>query len=298
MGNLKQSRKGERHRAVPLMREVRHWRATGVEVREKANTDEIIVTGKPIVFNAPYSVTDALGTFTETMAPGVAREVLSRGADVRFLFDHEGLPLARSTSGTLSLRETSSALEFEARLDARQQLSNDLAIAISRGDVNQMSCAFFVGRDQWDTAEENRTVHSFRELHDVSAVTYPCSPSTSLEIVQRMALEVPVESSARLRRMYAGIRAGKALSAKDGQLLTAMLGQFDARDPVRSSGRVDSGGDLRRELERLERRPRSEGRASPRAGRLRSPSSGSGLKAEDLRRVLAERERKRREVVL
>jgi len=100
------SRRKERRRAVPLMPEVRHWRATGVEVRAGSDTDEIVITGRPIVFGASYPVPDALGTFSETMAPGVAADVLKRGADVRFLFNHDGLPLARTTAGTLSLDET------------------------------------------------------------------------------------------------------------------------------------------------------------------------------------------------
>jgi len=292
-----QSRKGERRRAVPLTTEVRHWRATGVEVRAAGDTDEITITGKPIVFNAPYPVTDALGKFTETMAPGVAAEVLSRGADVRFLFNHDGLPLARSTSKTLSLSETSTAVEFEARLDARQQLANDLAIAISRGDVTQMSCAFLVGRDSWDSREENRTIYSFRELRDVSAVTYPCSPSTSLEIAQRMALEIPVESHARLRRLYGQIRAGTPLSARDRELMASMMGLAEVRDPVRSSGGVRASDGLRQELARLERQRRSEGRprALPRSGPRRAPTARGLVKAEDLRATLADMDRQRRE---
>jgi len=274
------------------MPEIRHWRATGLEVRAQANTDEITVSGKPIVFNTPYPVTDAIGTFTERIAPGVASGVLSRGADVRFLVNHDGLPLARTISGTLDLTETSGALEFEARLDARQQIANDLAISLERGDVSQMSCGFIVARDQWDSTEENRTIYSFRELLDVSAVTYPASPTTSIQIAQRMALAMPVESRARLRRLYAELRAGKTLAPRDQQLLGEMLLPSEV-GPVHSSGRVDRGGDLRRELERLERGPRSEGRASARA---RRPSSGSATKALDLRRALAESERKRREL--
>jgi HK97 family phage prohead protease len=273
------SRKRERHRSVPLMPEVRHFKARGLEVREQADTDEIIITGQPIVYNAPYSVTDAFGTFRETMMPGVARDALSRGADVRFLVNHEGLALARSTSGTMTFRDTSGGLDFEARLDARQQMANDLAIAVARGDCSAMSCAFSVARDEWDDAMENRTVRSFAEFIDVSAVTYPCSPTTSLQVAQRMALEQPIESRARLRRLYVEMRAGRALTARDQQLVKGLLGQFEPGEAVRSSGRVRTGNDLRRELAQVERTPRS----------------ARATKAADLRRTLAELDRKRRE---
>src|SRR5579884_2454164 len=142
-------RKKERHRVVPLIPEVRHWAATGLEVRAATNTDEIVISGSPIMYDAPYVVADRFGEFEERMAPGVASKVL-HSADVRFLFNHDGLPLARSASGTLTLTDRPGSLDFEARLDARQQLANDLAIAIERGDVSQMSCGFIVARDEWD----------------------------------------------------------------------------------------------------------------------------------------------------
>ncbi|GAC1535673.1 MAG: hypothetical protein NVS3B1_30020 [Marmoricola sp.] len=216
-------RKKERRRALPLLPEVRHWTASGLEVRSASKTDEIVISGTPIVYDTPYTVTDMFGEFSERMAPGVAAETLARGADVRFLFNHDGLPLARSTSGTLSLEDSSTALTFTARLDARQQLANDLAVAIERGDVTQMSCGFCVASDEWDEGMENRTIFRFSELLDVSAVTYPASPTTSIQVARRMALEMPVESRARARRAVADLKAGKTLPADRVEALRSML---------------------------------------------------------------------------
>lgn len=208
-----------RHRAVPLLPEIRHWRADGLEVRSEAATDQILITGSPIVYNVPYAVRDLFGEFEETMLPGVAAKPLASGADVRFLFDHDGLPLARSTAGTLRLTDSPTALRMTASLDARQQIANDLAIAIERGDVSQMSCGFIVARDAWDEREEHREISELAELLDVSAVTYPASPSTELQIAHRMAMQVPVESRARIRRIYADLRAGKVLSQDNQEKL-------------------------------------------------------------------------------
>lgn len=218
----RERRRKERHRAVPLLPEVRHFRAEGLEVRSNAKTDEIVITGSPIVYERDYQVTDALGQFTERMAPGVATEVLPK-ADVRFLFNHDGLPLARTASGTMSLQDGDSELRFTASLDARQQLANDLAIAIQRGDVSQMSCGFIVAQDEWSEDWEDRTIHRFADLLDVSAVTYPASPTTSIEVAHRMALAAPVESRARIRKAYVDLRAGKVLSsANTDKLLNAV----------------------------------------------------------------------------
>ena len=269
-----------RHRAVALTPEVRHFSADRLEVRSSKSSNEIVITGQPIVYNRPYTVHDVFGSFQETMAPGVAREALTRGADVRFLVNHEGLALARSTSGTMTFQDGPDALSFEARLDARQHMANDLAIACERGDVTQMSCGFIVGRDSWDATEDNRTVRSFSEFLDVSAVTYPASPTTSLAVAKRMALEIPVEPRARARKLYTDLRAGKTLSqsnqdrvVKATEALHEVLGDagVDATELFAGVGawnaQVDAGESmrggtdaamLRLKLESIKRRRRTD----------------------------------------
>ena len=237
-------RRKPRHRAVPLLPEVRHFRAEGLEVRSNTKTDEILISGTPIVYERDYTVTDALGTFTERMAPGVAQDVLSK-ADVRFLFNHDGLPLARTTSGTMTLQDSDSELRFTAALDARQQLANDLAIAIERGDVSQMSCGFIVAQDEWSEDWEDRTIQRFADLLDVSAVTYPASPTTTIGIAQRMALAAPVESRARIRKAYVDLRAGKVLSSANQDKILGAVGTL--HDVLAGAGvdlsNIDSGRD-------------------------------------------------------
>ena len=95
-------RRKERHRAVPLHPEVRFFAPTGLEVRREtrsgAATDDIIITGAPIAYNAPYRVVDMFGEFEERMHPGCVDEILARGVDCRFLLNHEGMAMARTTS--------------------------------------------------------------------------------------------------------------------------------------------------------------------------------------------------------
>jgi hypothetical protein len=55
------------------------------------------VTGEPVIYQHPYLVADRHGEFTETMLPGVAPHLL-HSADCRFLVNHSGLPLARSSA--------------------------------------------------------------------------------------------------------------------------------------------------------------------------------------------------------
>lgn len=217
-GSMKQSNSAKKphHRSgLPVLAEFRHV-ASNLEVRtsvDDSSGDLVQITGAPIVYNAPYSVLDAYGEFEERMHPGVANDVLAKQADVRFLFDHTGLPLARTASGTLTLNDGTNELRFVANLDLRQQLANDLIIAIQRGDISQMSCGFVVGQDEWNSDYSKREVYRFQQLLDVSAVTYPASPTTSIEIAQRMMLGMPVESRARTRKIW---QISKEL--RDGQV--------------------------------------------------------------------------------
>ena len=282
-------RRKERRRAVPLMPEVRHWaiQPTSVEIRSGKNTDEAVITGSPIVYNADYSVFDMFGEFTERMATGVCSEVLKRGVDTRFLFNHDGLSLARTTSGTMTLQDGERSLDFEAHLDMRQQLSNDLVIAIERKDITQMSCGFIVARDEWDEAMEDRTVLSFADLLDVSAVTYPASPTTSIQIAQRMALEVPVESRARLRKFIVDERAGKVLS---GQNKTKVASAIEALHALYAAG----GGDLSEFLPDDEGESESNETALPQDGSRSEDGEPIRSSALTLRLQLEARARKRK----
>ncbi len=209
------------------------WRtfATQFERRAAQEGNDIVLSGFPIRYSAPYSVRDMLGSFRETMHRGVASSAMeSRTFDCRFLVNHEGMPLARSVSGTLVLEDTPRGLRSEAHLDGRQQSAVDLAIAVERGDVSQMSCGFVVatGGDEWrfgDDGVEERDVYSFDELFDVSAVTYPASPTTSIELAQRALARAGSESRERIRRLFligGSARSGGPLSQKDGEDLRAV----------------------------------------------------------------------------
>lgn len=236
-------KKRERHRKVPLLPEVRHFKATDLEVRSSARTDELILRGSPIVYDTPYTVIDAFGSYRETMRPGVAADALARQADVRFLFNHDGLPLARSTSGTLSVTDAGTELRFTACLDARQQLANDLYIAVERGDVSQMSVGFVVARDEWPD-DQTRVIHSFAEFLDISAVTYPASTQTSVQVAQRMAMAVPVESRARVRRALQDVAAGKQLSREKLAALRAIVPEAEVPSGRPARAPRSGGGDL------------------------------------------------------
>ena len=83
-----------------------------------------------------------------------ARELLLRrsptGLMCGCLIDHQGIPLARTKSGTLRLAEDSRGLHVSADLEPRSSIVNNLGHAMARGDLDQMSFAFHCTRDSWD----------------------------------------------------------------------------------------------------------------------------------------------------
>ena len=125
----------------------------------------------------------------ETIQHGAFRKTLRENADVAFLVNHGGMTLARTKSETLRLNEDKTGLRAVADLDRRVSLVNDLAIAAARGDIDEMSFAFRVVKDQWyDDAGElsdamDGTQRTITEINlqkgDVSAVNYGANPATS-----------------------------------------------------------------------------------------------------------------------
>lgn len=127
--------------------------------------------------------------FYEVIAPGAFSEVLKD--DVRALFNHEGMPLARTKSGTLKIEQDSIGLRYQFELPDTT-LGNDLGAAIRRGDIDGSSFAFRVAeagdRIEIEGKTTIRTITKISRLVDVSPVTYPAYPDTS--VVARSAEDI------------------------------------------------------------------------------------------------------------
>jgi HK97 family phage prohead protease len=156
------------------------------------SSSAITISGSPVIYGAPgYEVWDQFGSFTEVVQAGAVKGILAT-ADCRFLYDHKGLTLARTTSGTLTLTDTPTSLNCVATLDPRQTVAADLALAVGRGDVREMSVGFIVGADEWSSDFSHRLITRFGELLDLSAVAFPASPTTSIELLEQPENLAPV----------------------------------------------------------------------------------------------------------
>jgi HK97 family phage prohead protease len=133
------------------------------------------------------SASSDLGGFREVLAPGAFDKVLSRRAksDVILAFNHNpDHLLARTSSKTLRLASDEKGLKFSAD-PPDTQLARDIAELMKRGDLTGASFAFTVSpkNEAWSTDERGnsiRTIREVSELFDVSIVTTPAYPATSI----------------------------------------------------------------------------------------------------------------------
>jgi len=157
--------------------ELRSQYGENVELRtaevRAAGDDSLVVEGYASNFDVEYD----LGYFKESVSRGAFDEVLND--DVRFLLNHTGAPLARTTNGTLELSIDETGLKYRAAL-ADTQDGRDLYKLIKRGDITQSSFAFTIDKDEWSEDRSTRTITKVGRLLDTSAVTFPAAPTTTV----------------------------------------------------------------------------------------------------------------------
>lgn len=165
-----------------------------LELREAG--DGKTLSGYAAIFDSPSEPLP----WVEFVRRGAFAKTLNDGADVRLLIDHEGIPLARSKSGTLALEEDERGLRVEAELDPSNPDAAKVISAMRRGDMNQMSFAFRTIKDSWSQDRQTRELREV-QLYDVSVVTFPAYEETVAELRSRNeAATVQTANNLLLRR--------------------------------------------------------------------------------------------------
>ena len=173
--------------------ELRNKYGENVELRtaevRAAGDDSLVIEG----YAANFEQRTDLGYFKEEIARGAFDDVMED--DVRLLLNHEGAPMARTTNGTLELSVDENGLKYRAAL-ADTQDGRDLYKLIKRGDISQSSFAFTIAEQEWSEDRSTRTVTKMARLLDVSPVTYPAYPTTTVAARQMAELKPePVEET-------------------------------------------------------------------------------------------------------
>lgn len=165
--------------------EKRNWK---VEMRAEGGGD---APAKLVGYAAVYGqLSEPIGgMFYERIAAGAFTRALKSGPDVRLLVNHNAdLILGRTRAGTLRLSEDEKGLRIEND-PPDTTLGRDTLISVRRGDMDQMSFAFFVpdGGDTWTEEIIDGQLWPVRTLtdinfDDVSVVTYPAYIQTSVQV--------------------------------------------------------------------------------------------------------------------
>lgn len=161
-------------------------RAVDADIQIRSNADGTVgVRGYAAVFDV-----EAHG---EVIRSSAFNRTLAQRDDIRLLTNHEGVPLARTKSGTLTLGTDERGLWFDApSLDPANPDVQRLVSAMSRNDIDQCSFAGYF------TDVRNTTgVDEVLEVKgtDVSIVTYPWYEATAATLtgdrtVDRLLVEI------------------------------------------------------------------------------------------------------------
>lgn len=164
--------------------ERRAFKCDDLELRA-ANDGTLTLTGYASVFERRYDVFGGpeRGGFVEIVDRRAFDETLKRQPDVHLLINHEGMPLARTKSGTLRLSTDAVGLRVAADLDRSDPDVQRLEVKMGRGDMDEMSFGFRAIRDHWSGDQsERRLLEVTMDKRDVSVVNNGMSPHTSADI--------------------------------------------------------------------------------------------------------------------
>lgn len=214
-----------KHRAQRIPFKLKDARA--VRRNMDGDTIEVLrVEGHASVFDYEYEVYGGPARYgwVEVIDAKAFDETLANDPDVVFLLNHTGMTMARTKSGTLKLEVDKVGLYQRADLDLRNPDSMALATAIERGDIDEMSFAFWVREQVWsEHADYEGDEMSLRritkvDLHkgDVSAVNFGASDGTDIDMVrsvQALTEQELIEALAEIqepgkRQESAGLPAG------------------------------------------------------------------------------------------
>jgi HK97 family phage prohead protease len=148
--------------------------------------DSLSLDGYASVFDAPYEMYGgpSSGGWVEVVDRKAFDVTLREKPDLHLLINHEGMPLARTKSGTLQLSTDSKGLRVKAPdLDRRDPDVQRLEVKMDRGDMDEMSFAFRVKKDSFDDdTSERRLLEVSLHKGDVSVVNFGANPATSVKL--------------------------------------------------------------------------------------------------------------------
>jgi uncharacterized protein len=151
-----------------------------VRAVDDAETSVRTLDGYATVYDSAYPIgggKDSAWGWDETIVAGAARKSVEERDDVFLLNDHVGLSIASTKSGSLTLTSDKVGLLSVATPDMRSQWNQEVLLRVDSGDLDSMSFAFQVLRQEWNADYTERYITELK-LFDVSVVKWPANPAT------------------------------------------------------------------------------------------------------------------------
>lgn len=157
---------------------------TDFTVRSKEDDDSRYLEGYFIRFNEETELWP--GAYEEVSPEAVKKSL--KDNDIRCLFNHDtSIVLGRTGNNTLELKTDNTGLFGRVKINPNDKQAMDILARIERGDINACSFGFNIISEEVQNRDDGTVKFVLKEidLHEVSPVTFPAYPTTSIEARQR-----------------------------------------------------------------------------------------------------------------
>ena len=145
--------------------------------------DTYKVTGYATTFDMEYALYSIEGIdYYEVIAPG-AIDARTEKSSCVFLLNHEGIALARQENRSMTLAADGHGLKVVADLGLTQDARRAYE-SINAGMLYQMSFAFKVDDEEYNSVTHTRTIKHISNIYDCSAVNIPANPYTYIAAIK------------------------------------------------------------------------------------------------------------------
>lgn len=121
------------------------------------------------------------GAFEEVSPEAITNSL--KNNDIRCLFNHDtSIVLGRTGNNTLELKADDTGLFGRVKINPNDTQAMDAQARIERGDINACSFGFNIISEEVQNRDDGTIKFVLREidLHEVSPVTFPAYPTTSI----------------------------------------------------------------------------------------------------------------------
>lgn len=177
------------------MADLREIRVITTELRKvERGAGAAVLSGRAIVYNR---LSEDLGGFREMFAPGSLADSLAVQEVASFWQHDPAYVLGRTSNNTLHLEDGDEGLDFVVE-PPDTTWARDAMVSVERGDVHQMSFGWSPepDGDEWRMLDgEVLRIVRRAKLYEISPVTMPAYPQTSVEL-QKRAAELRAQTTA------------------------------------------------------------------------------------------------------